>query len=73
MNISQWETLVSVINGDEAERLPSGFIIDSPWLPGWVGISTLDYYSSDPLCFEANRKAIETFAPRFVALREVMV
>jgi len=39
----------------------TGFIIDSPWLPGFAGISTLDYYSSEQLWFEANRKAIDTF------------
>jgi uroporphyrinogen decarboxylase len=61
MNIQQWETLLSVIEGKKCEPLPSGFIIDSPWLPGWFGINTLDYYSSDQLWFEANKKAIETF------------
>jgi len=38
-----------------------GFIIDSPWLPGYAGISTLDYYASDHLWYEANRKAISQF------------
>lgn len=61
MNQMQWRTLLSVIEGGKGDRFPAGFIIDSPWLPGWYGISVLDYYSSDQLWFEANRKAIETF------------
>ena len=61
MTAEQWNILLSVVEGKKQETLPSGFIIDSPWLPGWCGISTLDYYSSDQLWFEANKKAIETF------------
>jgi uroporphyrinogen decarboxylase len=61
MTTEQWELLVDVVGGRQQETLPSGFIIDSPWLPGWCGISTLDYYSNDQLWFEANKKAIETF------------
>ncbi len=61
MNNTQWNNLRDVIDGKQPDTLPTGFIIDSPWLPGWYGISTLDYYSSDQLWFEANKKAIETF------------
>jgi len=61
MTDSQWKLLKDVINGKQLDPLPVGFIIDSPWLPGWAGISTLDYFSNDALWFEANKKAIETF------------
>ena len=61
MNGQQWEMLLRVVNGETVDPLPTGFIIDSPWLPGWFGCSTLDYYTNDAIWFEANRKAIETF------------
>ena len=61
MNQSQWDLLLDVIGGKEVSPLPAGFIIDSPWLPGWYGISTLDYFTNDRLWFEANKKAVETF------------
>jgi len=61
MTERQWEMLLAVINGEPAEPVPVGFIIDSPWLPGWAGISTLDYYSSERMWFEANLKAVERF------------
>jgi uroporphyrinogen-III decarboxylase len=61
MNDAQWKQLLAVIDGGKLDRLPSGFIIDSPWLPGWYGISTLDYYTSDECWLAANKKAIETF------------
>ncbi|MEI8206223.1 MAG: uroporphyrinogen decarboxylase family protein [Kiritimatiellales bacterium] len=61
MNKAQWDNLLEVIEGRQAAPLPAGFIIDSPWLPGWYGISTLDYYTNDQFWFDANKKAIETF------------
>jgi uroporphyrinogen-III decarboxylase len=61
MNQAQWRQLVEVVNGKIGDKLPTAFIIDSPWLPGWYGTGTLDYYTSDALWLEANKKAIETF------------
>lgn len=61
MTDDQWAQLLAVVRGARAERLPVGFIIDSPWLPNWCGISILDYFTSPELWFEANRKATETF------------
>jgi uroporphyrinogen-III decarboxylase len=61
MNQTQWYLLLDVIEGKKVSPLPVGFIIDSPWLPGWYGISTLDYFTNENLWFAANSKAIETF------------
>jgi len=61
MTDKQWDILTNVINGEKVESLPVGFIIDSPWLPNWYGISILDYYSNDNLWFDANMKAIKEF------------
>jgi uroporphyrinogen-III decarboxylase len=61
MTNEQWKQLVSVINGEVFDPLPVGFISDSPWLPGWAGISTLDYFASEQLWFDANMKAIRQF------------
>ena len=58
MTPEQWDKLLTVINGEVVEPLPVGFIIDSPWLPGWAGISILDYFSSEQMWFEANLKAV---------------
>jgi len=61
MTNEQWETLISIIDGRVFEPLGVGFIIDSPWLPGWAGISTIDYFSSGEKWFNVNLKAIRTF------------
>ena len=61
MTNEQWARLLAVIDGERVDPLPIGFIIDSPWLPGWAGFSTFDYYSSESKWLDANLKAIQTF------------
>jgi uroporphyrinogen decarboxylase len=61
MTDRQWDQLLKLIKGEPVHPVPVGFIIDSPWLPNWAGISILDYFSHDDLWFHANRKAIEAF------------
>ena len=61
MTDAQWKQLMAVTAGESLPQPPVGFIIDSPWLPNWFGISILDYFASDSLWFEANRRALETF------------
>jgi len=61
MTNEQWNKLTGVINGRLVKPLPVGFIIDSPWLPGWAGISIMDYFSSEQMWFEANLKAVRRF------------
>jgi uroporphyrinogen decarboxylase len=61
MTEAQWQTLIDIVVHRSGPQNQAAFIIDSPWLPGWHGISTLDYYTSDKLWLEANRAAIETF------------
>lgn len=61
MRNSSWNDLVSLIDGKKIGYQPVGFIIDSPWLPGWYGISNIDFYSSDEQWLKSNLKAVNTF------------
>lgn len=61
MTNKQWEDFLAVIDGKSVSGKDIGFIIDSPWLPGWSGVTTLDYYTSDEIWLKTNFKAIETF------------
>ncbi len=61
MTNKEWNTLLEILDGKQFKPLPVGFIIDSPWLPGWDGISAMDYYSSDNLWLKSNFSAIDTF------------
>jgi uroporphyrinogen-III decarboxylase len=61
MRNSSWTDLIKLIDGEKLNYQPVGFIIDSPWIPGWYGISTIDYYASDELWLKANLEAVNTF------------
>lgn len=61
MTDEQWDKLVGVIDGNVVDPPAVGFIIDSPWLPGWAGISTMDYFASEQKWFDANLKVVQSF------------
>ncbi len=61
MTDKQWSDMKAFINGEKLDYDPVGFIIDSPWLPGWNNISTIEYYASDKLWWETNLRAVNTF------------
>ncbi len=61
MDNRSWDNMLAVIKGQKPDNPPIGFIIDSPWIPGWYGISNVSFYASDEQWFESNKKAIETF------------
>ncbi|MBC8374376.1 MAG: uroporphyrinogen decarboxylase, partial [Planctomycetes bacterium] len=61
MTHEQWLTLLSVIDGEKLDPIPVGFIIDSPWLPNWAGMSIREYYDDEGKWLEANLKALRTF------------
>jgi uroporphyrinogen-III decarboxylase len=67
MNQQQWDTLVAVIRGETVRPLPTGFIVDSPWLPRWAGHTILDYFTDERLFLGDNLKAIRRF-PRTIFL-----
>jgi uroporphyrinogen-III decarboxylase len=61
MKQDQWQYLLRIINGELGPEPPCGFIIDSPWLPGWYGIDIMQYFSSGKLWLEANLHAENSF------------
>ncbi|NQU54118.1 MAG: uroporphyrinogen decarboxylase [Bacteroidetes bacterium] len=61
MTNKQWNNLLKTVRGEILDKPVTGFIIDSPWIPGWAGVSTLNFYSSEETWFQTNKKAIETF------------
>jgi len=61
MNDSQWNTLMAVIRGETVRPLPVAFLIDGAWLSTWTGMTLLDYYASEEMWFQSNRKAVSEF------------
>ncbi len=60
MTDHHFEILLKAIEGNQ-HQLTAGFIIDSPWLPNWAGMSIMDYFSSEENWFQAHLLAAKTF------------
>jgi uroporphyrinogen-III decarboxylase len=61
MHDQHWNDLKAALRGESKKPMPIAFIIDCPWLPNWFSVSILEYFQSDDVWFQANKKAIETF------------
>jgi uroporphyrinogen decarboxylase len=54
--LARFEKLVRNRSKDQAM---AALIIDSPWLPGYLGVSTLDFYFDPKVWMDAHDKALE--------------
>jgi len=61
MTDEHWRELLRVLDGELLDPLPVGFIIDSPWLAWWRGISIVDFLTDDAAWLEANIEAARRF------------
>ena len=57
----QWATFKRAARGEKLEKIPIALIVDSPWIPGYLGIKHLDYYLDPELWFQSNLKIMQEF------------
>jgi uroporphyrinogen decarboxylase len=57
----QWETFKRAARRQKLDRVPMALIIDSPWIPGYLGINHMDYYLDPELWFESNLRIAREF------------
>jgi uroporphyrinogen-III decarboxylase len=50
----QWDTIRRAARLEKLPTIPMALIVDSPWIPGYVGVSHLDYYLDPEVWFQAN-------------------
>jgi uroporphyrinogen decarboxylase len=67
MTDPQWHDLLRTLGGERLDPLSVGLIVDCPWLPGWAGISILDYFCDPEAWLAANLRAVQRF-PRVMML-----
>ncbi|MEN2983986.1 MAG: uroporphyrinogen decarboxylase family protein, partial [Dictyoglomaceae bacterium] len=70
MKEKQWEIILNCANLKPLEKIPIGLIVDSPWIPGFLGISHLKFYTIPEIWlnsyFEIKRRFPEViFIPDF--------
>jgi uroporphyrinogen decarboxylase len=56
MRPEQWETFKRAACLEKMDKIPMALIIDSPWIPGYLGISHMDYFLDPDLWFQSNLK-----------------
>lgn len=61
MRPEQWQTIKAIAKGSFTGRVPVALIIDSPWIPGWAGVTHLDYYLDPEVWFQANLRFAREF------------
>lgn len=59
--MTTWELFQQAARLGEPERVPVGLIVDSPWLPGYAGIDTRDYFLFPEKWLEINKGLLERF------------
>jgi len=61
MRPEQWQAFKQAAKGAPAARPPVALIVDSPWIPGYVGIGHLDFFLDPEAWFQANLKVLRDF------------
>ena len=56
-----WERFKQAARLEEPEQVPVAFIVDSPWLPGFAGIDTLDFFLQPDTWYEIHRNLPDRF------------
>lgn len=56
-----WERFKQAARLEEPDQVPVAFIVDSPWLPGYAGINTLDYFLLPDLWYDIHRGLLDRF------------
>jgi uroporphyrinogen-III decarboxylase len=58
---SNWQRFKQAAQLGEPEQVPVALIVDSPWLPGYAGIDTRDYFLFPEKWLEVNLGLLERF------------
>ena len=61
MNQEKWETIQKCARMKAVSTVPVALIVDSPWIPGYLGISTQDYFTKPDFWLEANLRVEQEF------------
>jgi len=61
MKREQWEIFKRAARLEKLDKVPMALIIDSPWIPGYLGLTHMDYYLDPELWFQANLKIHQEF------------
>ena len=61
MRPEQWQQFKAAAKRQPAACAPLALIVDSPWIPGFLGVNHLDYYLDAETWFQANLRLAQEF------------
>lgn len=61
MRPQQWQVFKQAAKRQSSAAVPLALIVDSPWIPGYLGISHLDYFLDPEVWFQANLRVMREF------------
>jgi uroporphyrinogen decarboxylase len=61
MRPEQWEVFKKAARLEKLDKIPLALIIDSPWIPGYLGLNHLDFYLDRELWFQSHLKIHREF------------
>jgi MtaA/CmuA family methyltransferase len=61
MTPQHWEIFKKAARLEKTDKIPMALIIDSPWIPGYLGIRHMDYFLNPELWFQSNLKIHEEY------------
>ncbi len=61
MTDREWTEFLNFIQGGPLTRIPAGLIVDSPWIPGYCHVDTVDYYTDSAIWLACQDKLRSDF------------
>jgi len=61
MRLEQWKRFRETAKNGPAGNVPLALLVDSPWIPGFLGVNHLDYYLDPEIWFRSNLRIAQEF------------
>ncbi len=61
MKPAQWATFKRAARLEKLDQVPMALIVDSPWIPGYVGVSHLDFYLDPEVWFRSHLQVYQEY------------
>jgi uroporphyrinogen decarboxylase len=61
MRPDQWATFKKAARLEKLDRVPMALIIDSPWIPGYLGLNHMDFFLDPELWFQSHLRIHKEF------------
>jgi uroporphyrinogen-III decarboxylase len=58
---TSWDRFKQAARLETPDQIPAAFIVDSPWLPGYANIHTLDYFLDHDQWYRINRDLLDRY------------